>query len=385
MPTIEIGVEASEQVDMANLQRVSPSEPLHALLFACARDLREITAVSQAVDEGRAEEDATTATNHTEKIQKWRRLLTSVPTLFRVLPGENPKCFASIQARIDIAAHTQAVARKPAQWAMEIVLHQHRLHRQRGGRVAPGAEKVAEDLRNNLKMTNVSQTDSPFEPITKTFVDNCITIHDRLLRHADLLQLAMASTWDKVNKLHILCCKAGNRDNIKWVMQLVEDMLVTGQLTREDVSGRALKGHEGEKGFVALLLPKRQLRDKLLELTQQEFSSGWQPEAFVKLRELFEDAPQFRKSMESLAWQRDFPDSAIRVMEVIEALLFSRPTIRRCAPSLPTTVPAQTGPKTWRTFTRSWTASARPTRKKTLRRTSLWLTCPRWLRLCQPL
>ena len=64
MRTIEIGVEASEQVDMANLQRVSPSEPLHALLFACARDLREITAVSQAVDEGRAEEDATTATSH---------------------------------------------------------------------------------------------------------------------------------------------------------------------------------------------------------------------------------------------------------------------------------------------------------------------------------
>ena len=43
----------------------------------------------------------------------------------------------------------------------------------------------------------------------------------------------------------------------------------------------------------------------------------------MKLRELFEGAPQFRKSMESLAWQRIFPDSAIRVMEVIEALLFS--------------------------------------------------------------
>ena len=65
-------------------------------------------------------------------------------------PGESSKFYASVQSRIDSRVEADAVTRKPAQWAMEVELHQCRLHRVQGGRQPPGAQAVSQDLINNI-------------------------------------------------------------------------------------------------------------------------------------------------------------------------------------------------------------------------------------------
>ena len=63
--------------------------------------------------------------------------------------------------------------------------------------------------------------------------------------------------WDKVSKLNMLVFKAGSRVNIKWVvLECIDDMLNRQALGAEDVSGRALKGHEQAPSLVTLLLAK---------------------------------------------------------------------------------------------------------------------------------
>ena len=116
----------------------------------------------------------------------------SVPTTFKVLPGENAKFYASVQHRVDATIDADVVGRKPVQWATEVVLHQQRLHRQWGGRQPPGAEKVSQDLKKNINWKGTqNKTSSKFEEMSKTFVDNCITVYGRLLRHNDVLPLVL--------------------------------------------------------------------------------------------------------------------------------------------------------------------------------------------------
>ena len=84
------------------------------------------------------------------------KVLRSLPTTIRVISGESSRFFASVQSRIDAVVEANAVERKPVQWAAEIVLHRDRMWRQQGGRSAPGASKVAENLVANLNFKGLS-------------------------------------------------------------------------------------------------------------------------------------------------------------------------------------------------------------------------------------
>ena len=120
LPQVEVACE-SGGTDMV---RVSPSEPIHALIFAAAKALSTVMAGSL--------DDVAAA----DVIFKWKNL-RSLPTTIRVISGESSRFFASVQSRIDAVVAANAVERKPAQWAAEIVLHRDRMWRQQGGRAAP--------------------------------------------------------------------------------------------------------------------------------------------------------------------------------------------------------------------------------------------------------
>jgi len=314
LPHVEIGCE----VGGADMLRTSPSEPLHALLFAAAKACAHATAASQC-------------TAVQETISKWKNVLRSLPTTIAVVTGESAKFFASVQARIDATVDAAVLGRQPVQWAAEIVMHRLRLWRLQGGRAPPGALMVANDLKKNLNFKGLSANPGSMgtfgEQLTSNFVDNCLTCHDRLIQYPELVRLVLKypGVWDSMNKIHVLVYKAGTKQNIQWVLEMLDDMLTTGLVNPDDLSGRSLKGHEStsktDKGLVAFLIAKRLCKDYLLQYAQTSFGSGWQPAAFVKMHEVFASAPNFRKEMQSLTWQRPLKPSNIRFLEILESVM----------------------------------------------------------------
>ena len=266
---------------------VSPSEPIHALIFAAANAMSTVQAGSHdAVGAG-------------ELIFKWKKILKSLPTTIRVISGESTRFFASVQARIDAVVEASAVGRQPVQWAAEIVLHRDRMWRQQGGRVAPGAAKVAENLVANLNFKGLSGNTMVgvfSEKISTAFVDNCITVYDRLIQHAELVRLVLKypNVWDTLNKLHVLVYKAGSRQNILWVLEMLDDAITSGIQKPDEISRRYLRGADtgtkADKGLVAFLIAKRVCKDYLMQHAQSAWS-GWQPDSFVKVHEVFPVCP----------------------------------------------------------------------------------------------
>ena len=178
LPQVEVACE----VGGTDMVRVSPSEPIHALIFAAAKAVSEVTAGSQnPVEVG-------------EVIYKWKKILRNLPTTIRVIAGESARFFASVQSRIDATVEASAVGRQPVQWAAEIVLHRDRMWRQQGGRAAPGAQRVCDNLVSNLNFKGV-QTSTAVgafsERLSANFVDNCITVHERLIQHPELARLVL--------------------------------------------------------------------------------------------------------------------------------------------------------------------------------------------------
>ena len=301
------------------------------MIFACERDLKAIASACQA------DVHPDEADRHTNIKQTWLQVFLSVPTKFRVLETESAKFFASVQARIDIDVERSAVSRKPYQWCMEVVMHRARMHRAIGGRIPPGAEAVAKDLKENLNLKGIDEEeDSSFEPLTKTFVDNCLTVYDRMLKHADCMKLVMRRgrlPWDKVNKLHLLITKAGSRENILFTLELIDDMLTSKVLSNGEVSGKAIKGASDNPSMANFMLAKRTLVNKLTEEALRKYTPGWQPDALGRMQKVFASAPAFRAAMESLTWQRDMTQSQLRFVDLLENVLVGAKYDKSCASS----------------------------------------------------
>ena len=219
------------------------------------------------------------------------------------------------------------MTRQPIQWAAEIVLHRDRMWRLYGGRSPPGAQAVASDLKLNLNFKgfrgNLAAGSAFNDNLSNNMVDNCITVHDRLIVYPDLVRMVMKHSyvWDKINKLHVLVYKAGSKQNIQWVLELLDDALSSGRMEGDAVSANGLRGAGDNKGMVAHLISKRVCRDYLLQHAQKAFASGWQPEHFVKMHEVFSSVPTFRSHMVTLTWQQSMKPSNIRFLEILEMLL----------------------------------------------------------------
>ena len=124
-----------------------------------------------------------------------------------------------------------------------------------------------------------------------------------------------------MNKLHLLTTKAGSRENIQWVLEVVDDAIMTKQCSPEDVSGRAIKGTNDSPSLALVLVARRQLRDQLFQLAQKEYASGWKPETLVQMQQSFSSVPILRKALKSLAWQRSFLPNQLKFVELLETIL----------------------------------------------------------------
>ena len=148
-----------------------------------------------------------------------------------------------------------------------------------------------------------------------------------MIQHAELCRLVLKypNVWDTLNKLHVLVYKAGSRQNILWVLEMLDDTITSGLQKPDELSRRCLRGADNasgktDKGLVAFLIAKRVCKDYLMQHAQSTWS-GWQPEAFVKMHDVFSSPPKFRQEMQSLSWQRPFRKSNIRFLEILEAIM----------------------------------------------------------------
>ena len=97
LPMIEIACEPlSPDLAKCNLQRVSPGEQVHALIFACARDARLISQENGGPD--CLPKDADSKARQNAILDQWVQVFTSMPTRFRPdLSTESEKFFASVR------------------------------------------------------------------------------------------------------------------------------------------------------------------------------------------------------------------------------------------------------------------------------------------------
>ena len=133
--------------------------------------------------------------------------MLSIPTTMKSLNGDQAKCFHSVQLRQDVRVEHMVIPRSPAQWCFEIVAFRNR---QKVGGKVPGADKLAKLFLDNVRFSPDE------EQMSKTFIDNCLTVHDRMLQNDQIRSsiLYAENKWgkksplDSVNKLHIIIFKA---------------------------------------------------------------------------------------------------------------------------------------------------------------------------------
>ena len=166
--------------------------------------------------------------------------------------------------------------------------------------------------------------DNTYEKLSNNFVDNCITIQERVLKHDSLMQVIMKadSPFDTINKIHTAVYKAGSFENIKWALETIDDLIEQKVLKSEDISGRVLKGHENDKGLVAKVLTKKTLLEEAFQLAARDFT--WTPELTHKLHTIFSSAPLFRAAttVDKIGETAGWPKSALRFMDICEQFAF---------------------------------------------------------------
>eukprot|EP00969_Alexandrium_andersonii_P329121 14542368-Alexandrium_andersonii.AAC.1 len=164
--------------------------------------------------------------------------------------------------------------------------------------------------------------------MTKTFIDNCLTVNDRVLAVPRCRRVVFKgeevftpqdNPFDTVNKLHILVTKAQTEEKILWCLEAIIDGVQSRAFHADDVTGRQLKGAEGGKGLIDQLLLTRDLWVRLT--TETIHTNGWKSADIEVLLTVLGSPEAYYKAHgkdDNLMWQKGWPESLIRFYELLE-------------------------------------------------------------------
>ena len=193
------------------VRQVSPIETTIAFLQACARDIKQ--------------------SKDLNVLEQWRKALLAVQMTFKTFEDKTATFMHSVQLRQDAMQQGTSLQRTPLQWACEIMAFREMIAQMQGGR-APGGMALADRFaKAGLKFASTS------EPPTKTFIDNVVTIHNRMLSvphikaallEADELFGPEDTPFKKVNTLHIITTKACSEGRIYFVVALITKLVHGG-------------------------------------------------------------------------------------------------------------------------------------------------------------
>lgn len=280
-------------------KRVSPAEPIHALLFAIARD------IDKNVDKS--------------ILTAWERVLRSIPFVYKAHTTNVRE--TALQLREDIIKESKTCQHTVLQRLVEVAEFRRTFLKKKP--TATDAE-LATAYKGKVKL------DDEAEDITDHYIKQVSAIVKAVWTNERVQQVLLAfeklppsrNPLNSVVKIFILVQKASTEDELNWVFELLLEMIESQVYQVCDVNCRDL-----QKSLASKLLYKKQLHRHLLNAAMDNLDLPSTDK--VCIRNALGDPRKFRAHSKlensSLTWRAQLiPASVMYVDEIIEPLIFSK-------------------------------------------------------------
>ena len=196
--TVAVDKEALASKPEGGWQRLSPAEPVHALLLSIQHDIQS------NVGE--------------QRLKEWRRVCLTVSFTFEAVTAGEARFWRAQNLREQAVNHGLVVRMSLRQRIYDVA--GFKMSKEKASGHEFGAEKVAQAYTQQLKLA----VDA--EPISKSFVEDACHIHRRLLSLEPCQQilewadreLLRNNPWKSIYALKALLDRASTSDNIIWCM-----------------------------------------------------------------------------------------------------------------------------------------------------------------------
>ncbi|CAK9038002.1 Uncharacterized protein SCF082_LOCUS22412 [Durusdinium trenchii] len=306
--TVAVDKEALASKPEGGWQRLSPAEPVHALLLSIQHDIQS------NVGE--------------QRLKEWRRVCLTVSFTFEAVTAGEARFWRAQNLREQAVNHGLVVRMSLRQRIYDVA--GFKMSKEKASGHEFGAEKVAQAYTQQLKLA----VDA--EPISKSFVEDACHIHRRLLSLEPCQQilewadreLLRNNPWKSIYALKALLDRASTSDNIIWCMLGMMDGF---RMNIVDLSHFAVqKVKDSRQSYVEVLKLKKKVKEHLL----QEWLQGLDIEAKWKngLRDTFSSFESVRKkyapypasAAPDSAWMVGCPESVNQVTDIIEQLVYNQ-------------------------------------------------------------
>ncbi|CAK0828643.1 unnamed protein product [Prorocentrum cordatum] len=297
---------------LGNLHRVSPEEPVHALLWG----------ISDAIDRNAKPNE----------MRAWEELLLNVPFVFERFSNADAIVKRSIDLREELTTQLDAIKRTPFARFLEIVNIRQEMERTKG--------KVTTDMLFNFFKTVTFSKKS--EKISKNLLENVNAVWNKWKTDPSTMQIVQEantlygneSPFSGILQMYLLCNEAGKDTKLmKWVFASAFDAYRSGAASRDDMNAHKLQ--DGKRvDVVDVFVFKKAL---LSELLGDELQRLHLPVNQVKLLQKYYEshdtyrnacgfndpaAAKFDKTI-SLAWQTEMTKATMKYNQLIEMTIYS--------------------------------------------------------------
>ena len=291
---------------LGSLQRLSPPEPCHALLFS----------VKAAIDQ-RASDSV---------LQRWRTLFLSASFAFELVAIGEDRFWRAQNLREEAVESGLVVTMTTRQRIYDV--YGFKVDKETAMGVSVSSEKVAAFYSEQMKYAKNS------ERVSKTFVDSAITISKRVLG-LDSARLVLdwcdeyymdRNPFSSVHCLQALVHRAQTPNNIAFA---VEGMIDHYRMEFLDVGHFVVsKIKDPRSSYVEILNFKSMVKESLL--TEWLHSIGLPVHVKDKLRSVFADFSSARSNFNGYpgteidtTWQMGWPQSGTLAAELIDELVYN--------------------------------------------------------------
>ena len=299
------------------LRRISPLEPLHALLIAVHRDV--------------VAEDA-------EAIKGWKDVLLSANFCFEIAESDDSIHNSNTQLREKAGIEHELIRHSSLSRILDVCNFSSRVGKDLPklvkGRKVSYAKQISEAYNKDLVMSELS------EPVSDAFVERALSVNSRMLSKSTyvlskLMYLddvfGVNGPLDSVHKLHVFLAKTGCGTNavrrMEWLIGYLVDLYEHGAIGNDKCSKSELAGVG--KGFADVVLCKQDFLEQILQWAQE---AGMKAETLDKLKEITVSLEKFREVMgrrwsakakpPATPWRAMLPPSGDLLISLVEDLVY---------------------------------------------------------------
>jgi hypothetical protein len=227
-----------------SLQRVSPEEIGHAVLFSVA----EAIAAPETTD---------------DVLRRWRKLMLTMPFVFSICAPGDDRFWLCQNLREAMVEHGDSVRRTVRQLVHDVA--GFKMEKEHGTDTTLSSEKVALQYKKHMKLARSS------EPISKSFVESAVTIYKRvvgdqhnqsILIWCDENYTAKNHPFNSIYALQAVCDRASTPSRIGFVLEGLVDHYRMGFITIGEFTVSRLK--DPRSSYATVLVMKMDARTHLL-------------------------------------------------------------------------------------------------------------------------